>query len=549
LVYVRPRRFLILLTLVAVALIVWAGAAMAAGTITRASESASGEGATSTANWAVVSDDGRFVAFKSAAANLVPGDTNGNVDVFVKDMQTGAIERVSVSSDGSQANDNSAFNGLDMSADGNIVVFDSIATNLVDGDTNTARDVFIHARAAGTTVRILRPDGTQNAGQIGTPSISADGRYVAVVATGLDEDAELSNEVFVYDRVADTLEHITGPADEFRGSSNESPVLSDHGRWLAFTTRAFNSQEDIVLYDRQTDAWEIANPRYDGTAPSRRHHRLSISDDGRYVAFRSPDSNLVPGDDPDTWDAFVYDSQTDTLERIPADGTGITEDPEPVISGNGRYVTFVAGAADPHGAANGVKDVVVYDRTGDSYEVVSLYEDGSPATRQSLRPHLSADGRYVVFETREPFDEDGDTGFDVYIVDREGTSGTPDTECTSNFTDVDPSNIFEDDICWLADQGITRGCNPPANTEFCPTDPVTRGQMAAFLVRALGYDDNGGGDLFTDDDGTVFEGDIDRLGTAGVTRGCNPPANTEFCPNENVTRQQMAAFLRRALDN
>jgi hypothetical protein len=116
------------------------------------------------------------------------------------------------------------------------------------------------------------------------------------------------------------------------------------------------------------------------------------------------------------------------------------------------------------------------------------------------------------------------------------------------FTD-DNESVFEGDIDRLATAGVTYGCNPPANTEFCPTDPVTRGQMAAFLVRALGYDDDGGGDLFTDDDGTVFEGDIDRLGTAGVTRGCNPPANTEFCPNENVTRQQMAAFLRRALDN
>jgi hypothetical protein len=71
--------------------------------------------------------------------------------------------------------------------------------------------------------------------------------------------------------------------------------------------------------------------------------------------------------------------------------------------------------------------------------------------------------------------------------------------------------------------------------------------LAAFLVRALGYTDNGGGDLFIDDNGNTFEGDIDRLGTAGVTRGCNPPANTQYCPNEDVTREQMAAFLRRAL--
>ncbi len=115
------------------------------------------------------------------------------------------------------------------------------------------------------------------------------------------------------------------------------------------------------------------------------------------------------------------------------------------------------------------------------------------------------------------------------------------------FTD-DDSNIFESDIERLAAAGITKGCNPPANDMFCPDDPVTRGAMAAFLVRALGYTDDGGGNLFIDDDSSIFENDIDKLRTAGVTRGCNPPANDRFCPNDLVTRGQMAAFLRRALE-
>jgi parallel beta-helix repeat protein len=114
------------------------------------------------------------------------------------------------------------------------------------------------------------------------------------------------------------------------------------------------------------------------------------------------------------------------------------------------------------------------------------------------------------------------------------------------FTDDDES-IFEGDIDRMATAGITKGCNPPDNDRFCPDSKVTRGQMAAFLVRALGYTDDGGGDLFTDDDGSVFEGDIDRLGTAGVTRGCNPPTNNRYCPDSAVTRGQMAAFLHRAL--
>lgn len=111
----------------------------------------------------------------------------------------------------------------------------------------------------------------------------------------------------------------------------------------------------------------------------------------------------------------------------------------------------------------------------------------------------------------------------------------------------DNGSIFEGDIDRLAAAGITRGCNPPTNNLFCPDTRVTRAQMAAFLVRALGYVDDGGGNLFTDDDGSIFESDIDRLGTAGVTRGCNPPTNTRYCPDTTVSRGQMAAFLHRAL--
>ena len=114
------------------------------------------------------------------------------------------------------------------------------------------------------------------------------------------------------------------------------------------------------------------------------------------------------------------------------------------------------------------------------------------------------------------------------------------------FTDDDDS-IFEGDIEKLAAAGITKGCNPPTNDRFCPDSKVTREQMAAFLVRAIGYVDDGGGNLFIDDDDSIFEGDIDKLGTAGVTKGCNPPVNDMYCPGSVVTRGQMAAFLHRAL--
>ncbi len=116
----------------------------------------------------------------------------------------------------------------------------------------------------------------------------------------------------------------------------------------------------------------------------------------------------------------------------------------------------------------------------------------------------------------------------------------------SGFVDI-AGSTFQADIEWLAEQGNTNGCNPPANDRFCPNDLVTRGQMAAFLVRALGYTAGAGSDLFVDDDGNTFDTDIDRLATAGVTLGCNPPTNDRYCPNDPVTRAQMASFLVRAL--
>ena len=111
----------------------------------------------------------------------------------------------------------------------------------------------------------------------------------------------------------------------------------------------------------------------------------------------------------------------------------------------------------------------------------------------------------------------------------------------------DDGSIYEGDIERLAAAGITRGCNPPANDRYCPDEAVTRGQMAAFLVRAFGYPDSGV-ELFIDDDGSVFEDDINRLGAAGVTKGCNPPKNDRYCPSDPVLRDQMASFLARSLD-
>lgn len=109
----------------------------------------------------------------------------------------------------------------------------------------------------------------------------------------------------------------------------------------------------------------------------------------------------------------------------------------------------------------------------------------------------------------------------------------------------DGSSIFESDINAIAAVGITQGCNPPVNDEFCPERTLTRGEMAAFVARAWDLPVSST-DSFTDDEGSVFEGDINALAAAGVTRGCNPPANDQFCPERQMSRAEMATFLARA---
>ena len=136
---------------------------------------------------------------------------------------------------------------------------------------------------------------------------------------------------------------------------------------------------------------------------------------------------------------------------------------------------------------------------------------------------------------------------DVLVIPPSAAPSTADAELPeAGFTDT-VGSLFQSEVDWLAAVGVTLGCNPPDNTLFCPDDPVTRGQMAAFLHRALPslvaqHPALGFGDIA----GSVFADDISWLSRTGVTLGCDPPANTRFCPRDPVTRGQIAAFLHRA---
>jgi|GEM_PF-1585857 len=215
-----------------------------------------------------ISADGRYVAFQSYASNLVPGDTNGTWDVFVHDRLTGQTTRVSVASDGTQGNGDSECPSI--SADGRYVAFASLASNLVPGDTNGTWDVFVHDRLTGQTTRVsVASGGAQGNSGSWCPSISADGRYVAF-------QSYASNLV---------------PGDT-------------------------NGVLDVFVHDRLTGQTTRVSVASDGTQGDSYSFGSSISADGRYVAFSSLASNLVPGDTNDKPDIFVAAAVEPTAMRL-----------------------------------------------------------------------------------------------------------------------------------------------------------------------------------------------------------------------------------------
>ncbi len=174
---------------------------------------------------------------------------------------------------------------------------------------------------------------------------------------------------------------------------------------------------------------------------------------------------------------------------------------------------------------------------------------GSIVTRSWTLPDgSSGSGTSVEWTPKRP----GTYRATLTVVD---DSGLKDTATVSVIVSLRPGGSFIDDDGHFGErvseaskaEGITLGCDPPANDRFCPDDPVTRGEMAAFLARALKLPITGL-DHFIDDDGSVFEGAIDRIASARITVGCNPPSNTRYCPDRAVTRAEMAAFLVRAFD-
>jgi Tol biopolymer transport system component len=372
---VRVSGRVLLTSSIAVIAVGWSvGTASANPTTERVSDTTTGTAGMFRAEFPAVSPNGRFVVFRTVSP-LVPDDTNRDTDVYLRDRQAGTIELVSRTNSGGLGNGRSGGGKSAVSPDGRYVAFDSQASNLVAGDTNGFNDIFVRDRVARTTKRVnLSTYGAQADNYSFTPSISADGRYVA------------------FDSIATTLV----PGDT-------------------------NGKGDVFRRDLATGVTVRVSVGYGGQQASDQSFGPSISTDGQYVAFTSYAPNLVAGDTNASEDVFVA-QVGGALTRVSLDGAGLQFP-------RGGFASYLAGvtiSADARSvvfeATNPAGNPTIYvrDRIAGRTEVASVSSSGAPAASMSTRATISGSGRYVAFESFSSNLVPGDTNgqSDIFVHDR-----------------------------------------------------------------------------------------------------------------------------------
>lgn len=451
-----------------------------------------------------ISADGQIVVFTSVASNLVPGDTNGRIDVFAHDCGTGITTRVSVDSAGAQALGGHS-TGPDVSADGRYVVFQSRAANLAPGDTNGRTDVFLHDRTTGITSRVsVSEAGAEADHHCYDPRISGNGAVVVfhsratnLLATGPDNNGQ--DDVLVHVVATGAIEKVSVDSSGIPGNDDSRYADIDAtGRVICFESDAnnlvpgdTNNDDDVFCHDRQTgittrinttpvggqalsgagdyvavsdDGTQFVFTQSDGGLtpdgrgqPSRRNmiHKdlnsgavvvgtrslrrdeadgdsgtadggVSVSRSGRWIVFVSKAGNLVPGDENNLGDLFRHDVLSgETTRMLEHPGEGVLDAfSELTVSDDGRFVCFLSRNDALLGTGNDtnrVADVFVYDVERGVTERVSVNTDGTPTDAPAELPRMSRDGRFVVFESRGPALADSKTGYnpEIFLHDRD----------------------------------------------------------------------------------------------------------------------------------
>jgi len=522
----------------------------AAGDTFRVSVSSSGVPAMGDSDFISLSSNGRVITFASSASNLVSGDSNLIGDVFVHDLRGAITTRVSVASDGTEGNGLSERPSL--SAKGRFVAFASEASNLVDGDTNGYRDIFVRDRLLGLTTRVsVSSQGTQSNGPSDSPAISGDGRLVVFYSEAsnlVDGDTNGVADVFVHDRQTGTTTRVSVDSlGQQANAASDMPAISADGRYVAFSSLAdnlvsgdTNVTRDIFLHNMETAETVRASLDEGGAEGTGSNEYPSLSGDGRIVAFTSY-ASLVATDTNNMPDIYVRDILLGQTFLVSVDSSGNQADvgsSESGVSEDGRYVVFTSFATNlVPGDSNSNPDIFVHDRDTGSTVRVSVSSAGDEADNGASSPAISADGRFVAFRSDSATLVIGGTGEwkDVYEHQH----------LPYMFKDVPVVYWAYDEIQLLGASGLTAGCD---SENYCPDDPVTRAQMSIFLERGMKTSSfvppGASGTVFDDVPADYWAASwIEQLSADGITGGCDA---SNYCPDNNVTRAEMSIFLLRS---
>ncbi len=355
---------------------------------------------------------GRCVTFYSEASNLVAGDTNECADVFVYDLWSRRLSRVSIASNGGQA-DGGSYDPT-VSSDGRFVAFWSDATNLVENDTNGCGDAFVHDRWSGQTSRVsVASDGSEGNGISREPGVSDDGRFLAFYSEAsnlVDDDANECSDIFVHDRTTGLTTRVSVSSEGEEGNNYcwHRSSLSMDGRYVGFASSAdnlvpedANRQMDAFVHDRLTRSTTRVSVASDGKEGNAGAGNCAITPDGRMAVFSSGSTNLYLGDNNRAHDVFRHELASGVTEVLSLPGGGPRSNGHsysPSASRDGSIVAYFSLASNlVPGDNNDKYDVFVQDRSTRVTVRVSVAADGQEGNGASAYPCMSADGRWVAF--------------------------------------------------------------------------------------------------------------------------------------------------------
>ena len=525
---------------------------LATGSLSRVDTAQAGTEADQGATAGVLDPAGDKVAGSPAPSdNLVPGDDNAQADVFVKTLDSGAVQLVTAGASvniGANSDSTLSARHTQVSDDGRYLVYTSSASNLVPGaDTNgSATDVYWYDRVTGQTVRVSQADdGTQGDKASSAPSISGDGTIVAFQSDAdnlVPGDTNGKTDVFIASPISNQVALLSQTIDGVEGNGNSYDiVVSRDFQWAVFVTDAtnlFNDQQpnfsDVVLEDLLTGAFTVVSADATGHQGAGNATAQSISDDGRYVTFLSDAPDLLPGGVAGQTDVYVKDMVTGDLTRVSSGVGGATADgpsSDPSISGDGSKIVFASEADNLiDGDTNGVSDVFVADRASGVIRRVSQTPAGDGGNSVSETPSISQDGRYVAFASFSSNLVDNDTNQheDVFLADLQaGTitliSAAPDdtgADGASTFATISgsgrvvaftsqASNLSADDVNQFGDVFVSV-LNAPPDIVLNVPDSIAEGD--SLTLDASGTTDPEGDPL-------TFSWDLNGDGVYGDATG------------------------------